>query len=652
MNPACGAPTRLTAEERRLLDIADSLQVWPWEVDAMGCYSYCGPQVEKLLGYGVGEVVGRTPFEFMSPDHVGEVEEGFRRLLAERRPIKNLDNWNRSKSGELVCLRTNGHPFYSDEGEFLGYRGTDMDITAVKLAEKREKVHLTLLETLMDAVAHPIFYKGRDGVYLGCNRAFEEFLGLERHEIVGRSSADLAPADFVEIYRAMDERLFREGGVQDYETRVRASDGSERDVLFSKTLFKGPDGEVAGLIGVMLDITERKKMEGRLLQAKLEAEAANHAKSQFLARMSHELRTPFHAILGFARLLREVPLGEREHAYATDIFDSASHLLRLVDNILDVSQVESGKLELEMDAVDLRQMAETMAEMFSIEAGERGIEMTMTVEDEVPSQVWADPLRLRQVLVNLVGNALKFTDVGEVAVRIGVTGEELTFEVADTGIGVSEDRAAELLEPFTQEDPSIRRRFGGSGLGLAISNQLVKLHGGRMSVKARKGGGSVFGFTLPLKKPPESGLEGEADKECAREAPQAKAVAGRAKVLLAEDNPMNQKLAGMLLRRAGCETRVVASGGEAVEAVREEEFDIVLMDVHMPGMDGLEATRRIRRDLGRGDLPIVAVTASAMPEDREACVEAGLDDFVSKPFTPETLLGVIRRMTGKRVGDA
>ncbi|HLY55022.1 MAG TPA: ATP-binding protein [Stellaceae bacterium] len=496
-----------------------------------------------------------------------------------------------------------------------------------------------------------IFRTTPDGRYLEANPALARIYGYDSPALLLADLTDIMRQLYVDPGRRAEfvERMRDEGTITGFESQVYRRDGSI--IWISESCREVRDGRTLLYYeGSVEDITRRKTVEAQLRVAMHEAEAANRAKSEFLANMSHELRTPMNGIIGMNALLLDGKLDAEQRLFAETVRDSAETLLALVNDVLDVAKLEAGRIELETVTFDLAELVDGVMRMVAPRARTKRLELSVALEPAVSRVFVGDPTRLSQVLLNLVANAVKFTERGNVAVA--VTAEALDdqaatvrFTVADTGIGIPEAFLPRIFEKFTQADGSITRRFGGTGLGLSITYELTRLMGGEIGVESRLGAGSTFWFRVRLECGTAEALspDGVAPAAEIAEAP-APGSAGR--ILLAEDNAINQKLTILLLEHEGYAVETAVDGAEAVAAAERGGFDLILMDMQMPVMDGTEATRRIRALEGAtARTPIVALTANAMAGAREQYLGAGVDGYLSKPFLRDDLLAIVRQFT-------
>jgi len=531
-----------------------------------------------------------------------------------------------------------------------------------RVAERTEQLQASrnYLRTILDNLPMLAWLKDTDGRFLMVNEVFASAANRSLDEIIGCTDLDIWPHELAEAYRADDREVMASRTRKQVEEQIVASSG----VTWADT-FKAPvidtEGTVIGTVGIAQDITERKLSEEELLRAKNSAESANLAKSEFLANMSHEIRTPMNAIFGLAHLMSQTRLTPQQREYLRKIDTSGQLLLALIDNILDLSKIEAGRLDLELTEFSLRATLCRVTSMIAVRSREKGLELKVTVPPEAPDALIGDPHRLEQVLLNLLGNAVKFTEQGEIGVTLtpaasGVTEQTacLRFRVHDTGIGLSREQLARLFIPFTQGDSSTTRRYGGTGLGLSICKRLAELMGGSIEAEGAPGQGSSFTFTATFRRAPLVAdkvpelridpvpLTGDPDRRRSISSKELRSLRG-ARVLLVEDQLLNQELMREILERIGLHVECADNGRDAVAVVAHHgaAFDVILMDLQMPVMDGYEATRRIREQ--GGDLPIIAMTAHAMKEEQERCRQAGMSDHLTKPVNMSALFHCLLR---------
>jgi PAS domain S-box-containing protein len=623
----------LRHSEDRFRTIVTSAPMMLWESNLDGSCQFVNQAALDATGYRPEEILGASWRDKIHPDDVATIEDGYLTALRRAEPYRTEYRFRRA-DGAYRWMLTSMTPRYDEHGVCVGHLACATDITDRREADAQVRA---ILESAPDAMV----IVAEDGTVLLVNAQVERVFGYRRDELVGRRVEQLVPG-------AADRAAFfaRSAG---RELRGRRKDGTEFPIEVSVgPLESGAAGTVTAAIR---DITERKRVERELQQAKEDAEQANRAKSDFLANMSHEIRTPMTAILGFTEMFLDPSApDDARPAFADRIRVNGDHLIAIIDDILDLSKIEAGGMTVERVGCAPRALADEVVAVMRPRADEKGLALELAYVGAVPERIETDPIRLRQILLNLVGNAIKFTENGSVrmVVAAAVTLEgapAVRFDVHDTGVGITPDVQARLFRPFVQGDASSVRRYGGTGLGLAISRRLARLLGGDVTVRSTPGAGSTFSALVAA---------GGAAPTVVAEPGIDERMPGaiNARILLAEDARDLQLVVRFQLTQMGATVETVENGVEAQRAALAAEaagqpFDVVLMDMQMPVMDGYEATTSLRT--AGYTRPIVALTAHAMAEDRARCLAAGCDDFATKPIDRETLLAVVRRQLRRDV---
>ena len=617
------------------------------------------PAAEGIFGFAPGEVIGRSAFEVFTPPHLRpEVERRWRAYLADAGAPPNGHLKGMTKSGAAVVCEWFNTPLLDERGALVEIVSLVVDVTAKRAAEEalaHAKNRLDLALRASDValwdweIASDRWHADeRFGAMIGSAGAVETSV---------RALSALTHPDERAAHRLhANEVLAGRCEVYKVEQRVRTPNGEWIWIeTVGKVVARTAAGAAVRMSGTICNITEHKRVHAELESARSAAEQASQAKSQFLANMSHEIRTPMNGVLGMLELLRASSLDASQRRFAEAADGSARSLLGIINDILDFSKIEAGKLDLERIAFDPALAVEEVVAMFEARAEARGLRLDVVVAKGLPPAVLGDPLRLRQIVTNLVANAIKFTAAGGVRVRVEASGGEdaaegITVTVADTGIGMTPQVQARIFKPFAQADGSTTRQFGGTGLGLAIARELAQLMHGEIRVHSAPGRGSEFRVRLNLPHTATPEPRALARQTTGPLAP-IRSFAG-CTVVLAEDNPVNREVAEALLARYGVNVLVATNGAEAIEAVARHPCDLVLMDCQMPEVDGFEAARAIRhkeaavKHGGVGvcrRLPVVALTANAMKGDRERCLAAGMDDYLAKPFSAGQLGDILER---------
>ncbi len=606
--------------------------------DTHGTIIYANDRFCEISGFAREELIGQNHRIVKSGAHPPEVFTDMWGTITLGQ-VWHGEICNRGKSGTLYWVSATIVPLLDATGMPEQYIAIRTDISDRKRMEAQLSEQLALFEGLIETIPLPVYIKDTQGRYLRLNRAFELFMDIKREDFIGKTLFDLLEPDDAGFHTERDSELIVSGGTQTYESLVRGHDHRSHDAIYRKAALTRHDGSVYGLLGIIIDITERKQIEAAMLVAKEAAEAASQAKSDFLANMSHEIRTPMNGIIGMTELALDTALTEEQREYLGIVKSSAESLLTIINDILDFSKIEAGKLLVEEISYDLHRVVSETLKTMALRAYEKNIELILEVMPDVPIHVLGDPSRLRQVLINLIGNAIKFTTIGEIALRAELgTGSDgrqtVRFAVRDTGVGIAPEKQQAIFDAFTQEDTSTTRRYGGTGLGLSISRRLVELMNGRLWLESEPGIGSTFYFELELKldgQPPEAStshidLRGK-------------------QIMVVDDNDTNRRILSGMLAHWEISATLASSGKAALEILRDRPaaFDCILLDAHMPEMDGYELAVNIRSGL-KITAPMIMLSSGAMRGDGQRCQEAGISGFFSKPISSEELLAALCRV--------
>ncbi len=685
----------LQRSESRFRDLVESLSDWIWEVDLDGVYTYCYCSGVKEGMIGHDRMVGKKFYEIPSLVNKQAALDFLESFAENPRSFFDFENLYVLENGDKYYYSSSGVPLYDEKGKLIGFRGIARDITGKRVAEQElQKTR----ERYMLAV------KGsRDGIWdwdIEKNQTFfsnrlKEMLGYRENELADSFAALISlihPEEKSVFEKFLESYLHGETDEFSIEFRCRHKSGTFGWYQARGLALRDHSGKPYRMAGSLTDITARRDAEREIERTLLEleqvidelhlandraeelrksAEKASVAKSEFLANMSHEIRTPMNGVVGMVDLLLKTPLNEDQKRYAEVVKTSSEKLLAIINDILDFSKIEANRLDLEKVDFELLPVIDEVVDLFSLAASEKKIGLKVDADEKIPQVVVGDPNRLRQVLLNLLGNAVKFTETGSVTIKVTCedyqkSKTKLRFAVIDTGVGIPEEAGKNLFSAFTQVDGSITRKFGGTGLGLAISRQLVELMGGHLAFTSKVGEGSEFFFQIPFRvvskkqrsKPEQNNQQVEnLPKETPRPMPTKDSPSQdkkALKALLVEDNETNQIVASTMIENLGFVVEIAGNGVDAVNMMLEKEFDMVFMDCQMPELDGFAATRMIRNSGLENNrrVPIVAMTASALAGDREKCLDAGMNDYIAKPFRIHELEEVIRRWVELETKDS
>jgi PAS domain S-box-containing protein len=634
-----GAGKVLQESSDRYYSLIENLGDGVLSTTADGRIRMANPAAAKVLGMPRDMLLGRELRAFIHPEDLAFVDSEIERRPGERSVYEF--RVVRPDDATVRTIQVTATPQFDSQRRFQGSLGIFRDVTSEREMERR----MRLLAHTLESVDESVVVCGPDDRILFVNRAFVRTYGYEERELVGQHIGMVrSPLNPDEVPTAILPATLA-GGWRG-ELWNRRKDGVDFLVLLTTAAVADETGKLQATVGVVRDITEARRFEAELKRARDEAERANRAKSEFLATISHEIRTPMNGVIGMTSLLLETGLDAVQHDYADTVRKSGEALLAIINDILDFSRMEAGKLSIASSSFDLRKVIDEVLEILAPKAGASGLKLRVEYPTSLPRRFVGDPGRIRQVLMNLVSNALKFTPAGEIRIIVQSSAAEartanVRVAVRDTGVGIPEDKQRLVFEKFSQVDSSDTRKYGGTGLGLAIAKQLVELMQGTIGLESSPGQGSTFWFSLPLRID-ESPVDMQ--PAAAGRGPSTPAAESSLRVLLAEDNLVNQKVAAGMLKRLGLRPDLAINGVEALEKCAVLPYDVVFMDCQMPEMDGYDAAGELRRREGaERHTAIIALTADARAGTRERCLAAGMDDYLVKPIKIENL----REMLGR-----
>lgn len=661
-------------ESRNLLQsIIDNAPIRVFWKDRESRYLGCNPAFAQDAGLQTpADLIGRDDFAMGWAEQAEIYRADDRQVMASGVARMNYEEPQTTPDGRTIWLRTSKVPLQDASGQVVGVLGIYDDITERKNTQLALQQRDQYQRALLDNFPFAVWLKDTESRFLAVNSQFAKLFGVRSaDDLVGKNDFDISPNELAEGYLADDRAVLASGLAKNVEEEIIDGNGLR---LWFET-YKSPvelDGKLLGTVGFTRDITERRHIAQELMrhrdhlehevlqrtaalvETKVAAESASRAKSIFLANMSHELRTPMNGVLGMIDMARRRMADPKGLDQLDKAKLSAERLLGLLNDILDISKIEADRMVFENVPLQISAVVDSLTSTLGHKASEKGLQLAIELYPDLMHQpLKGDPLRLGQILYNLVGNAIKFTEHGTVTLRAHSVGETIEvvhvrFEVIDTGIGIDSDTQSRLFQSFEQADNSMARKYGGSGLGLAICKRLVQLMGGKIGVVSSPGQGSTFWFVLPLKKREQGVVLPMPISATIMAEQRLQAEYAGTRVLLAEDDPISQEISRGLLEEVGLVVDIAEDGQQALELAQRHRYALILMDMEMPVLDGVEATQAIRACSLNQTIPILAMTANAFDKDREVCLAAGMKEHISKPVDPEKLYGALLGWLEKR----
>ena len=665
----------LRQSKERFRNLIETSSDWVWEIDSDGIYTYASPRIKELLGYEPAEIIGKTPFDLMSEAEAARVINEFGEVARQYLPFECIVNVNLHKDGHEVIVETSGVPIFDRDNNWCGYRGIDRDVSERQYNQDLLKRNFKLLQTIINATPDVIFVKDKEGRYQWANKALADIFELSVEQIIGKKDRDLFPESVWAKIEADDRQIFESRQISTYEETIQIGDRPV-SYLTTKTVYEDDNGEPLGVVGIARDINNFKQTEAILQRANLEleervsartselarakeaAEAANQAKSVFIANVSHELRTPLNSILGFAQiLLHKSRLNQEQQNQIETIYESGKHLLTLINDILHLAKIEAGKLKLQFEEFDFATFVDRLLTIIRVEAETKNLDLIYQPLSDLPTTIGGDETRLRQVLLNLLSNAVKFTETGRIVLKIGyvedftdsehsLTDEEpaiigdrqnmesrlIRFQIEDTGIGIPSPKLKEIFLPFQQSfQHSLNQE--GTGLGLTISQDIIKEMGGKIKVTSTPNKGSIFWFDLSLPIVKASSLESKTQTRDNFPV----GIKGKVPVILViDDNHNNRSVLTSLFIPLGCPVWEADNGEQGITQARTHQPDVIIFDYALPGIDGRETLARIQQELDSHKILAIGMSASYVELENRIG-----DVFLPKPVNIKKMLKLL-----------
>lgn len=633
--------------DERYLNLIENASVVMYTTDINGTITFANRQVGELTGYTVEELIGKDFSFLLHPSWLQQVFNHYTNQFQERIPSTTLEFITRTKSGQQKWVEQTAQLLVKDD-IVQGYQCMVKDITEkkkieleLKESEQRRKENQLRLEAILENTTSLIFIKNLDGRYIMVNRRFREVMGVSDEMVINKTDYDFSEKEAADHFKMLDEEVISTRKPVETEEWIYGPEG-RKNLLVIKFPLIDHKRKIFGISGIATDITDRVLYQQKLIEARRNAEEAKNLQEQFLANMSHEIRTPMNGIQGMTNLLLQTELNDQQKEFTGMIKRSVNNLLVIVNDILDFSKIKAGRITIDKTPFSIREILSNIRAQFDHEVSRKDLKLVLEYDMRLPETVLGDPYRLNQILVNIVGNAIKFTVTGEVVIKVEVIKQndnkaDFLFTISDTGIGIPEGKTENIFEAFTQAGPDIARNYGGAGLGLSICKSLLELQQGTITASNKPSGGAVFSISIPY----EIKVEETNDED-------GSLVLKGKNFLVVEDNEVNQKLVSYVLKKVGGMVDIANNGRIAIDLLEKQgsRYDLIIMDIQMPVMDGYEATEYIRKVL-QLHTPIIAMTATALKGDRERSEQVGMNEFMLKPFDFDDLYKRLMRLLSK-----